>query len=216
MNRASTEHAFKETLPELITMDAIQIPSKLCFYVPAIPKKMIEKAMWYVEHQVTHVFAVELDEGWAYYVLRKDHTTGYKKIEKRLIEMFTKALQGEEDHRLKDLEHLTDVCRSMYLVLAMDEDWGVPGCDLNPCKLDCIHCKGFKGYGICSHVLSINHILKNVNLRRQLMTIGTATHKKGGGNRHFPIPALTRAPAAMDDSSDDEQAALLEQGDQGM
>ena len=149
-------------------------------------------------------------------MLRKDHTTGYKKIEKRLIEMFSKALQGEEDHRLKDLEHLTDVCRSMYLVVEMDEDWGVPGCDLNPCKLDCIHCKGFKGYGICSHVLAINHILKNVNLRRELMTIGKSNRKDGGGNRHFPIPALTRAPAAVDDSSDDEQQALLEQGDQGM
>ena len=48
------------------------------------------------------------------------------------------------------------------------------------------------------------------------MTIGTSNRKDGGGNRETPIPALTRAPAAVDDSSDDEQQALLEQGDQGM
>ena len=50
--------------------------------------------------------------------------------------------------------------------------------DLNPGKFNCPHCKGFKQYGICSHVLAINHILMAINLRRELMEIGKSTMKK--------------------------------------
>ena len=43
-----------ESIPQLIEMDAINIPSVLCFHVPAVPKKMMLKALWYVDHQKTH------------------------------------------------------------------------------------------------------------------------------------------------------------------
>ena len=91
-------------------------------------------------------------------------------------------------------------------------------CDLNPGKFNCPHCKGFKQYGICSHVLAINHILMATNLRRELMEIGKATMKKkdkGGGNRQSVEPALTKVPEREPDSSDDELMELLEQGAQG-
>ena len=39
-----------ESIPQLIEMDAINIPSVLCFHVPAVPKKMMLKALWYVDH----------------------------------------------------------------------------------------------------------------------------------------------------------------------
>ena len=55
MFRGSTEFVFKETLPQLIEMDAIQMRSQLGFDVPAVPKKMILKALWYVDHQDTHM-----------------------------------------------------------------------------------------------------------------------------------------------------------------
>ena len=85
---------------------------------------------------------------------------------------------------------------------------------LNPFELDCMHCKGFKSYGICSHVLAVNHMLKKVNLRRELMEIGQGVHKKGG-NRKKNVPALTRAPTQQPDSSDEEAERLLELGEQG-
>ena len=77
-----------------------------------------------------------------------------------------------------------------------------------------MHCKGFKGHGICSHVLAVNHIMKNVNLRHELMEIGQGVHKKGG-NRQKNVPALTMAPTREPDSSDEEFVRFLEQGAQG-
>ena len=73
---------------------------------------------------------------------------------------------------------------------------------------------GFKQYGICSHVLAINHILMEINLRRELLEIGKKTmlKKKGWGGVE---PALTQVAQADPDSSDDELRELLEQGAQG-
>ena len=74
-------------------------------------------------------------------------------------------------------------------------------------------------------MLAINHILKETNLRREVMEIGASSSRKGsshhafkrvgGGNRKAPIPALTRAPARDADSSDEEQERLLELGENG-
>ena len=97
-------------------------------------------------------------------------------------------------------------------------------CRLNPAFLMCT-CKGYKHHGICSHVLALNHILKEINLRREVMEIGASSSRKGsshhgfkrvgGGNRHKAIPALTRAPTREADSSDEEQERLLELGNDG-
>ena len=57
MFKGSTEHVFKESLPQLILMDGLALPNTLRFSVPAIPKGMMQKALWYVEHQATHVRA---------------------------------------------------------------------------------------------------------------------------------------------------------------
>ena len=227
MMRGSTEMLFATTLPQLIEMDAIQIPTQLVFHVPAIPKGMIEKALWYVDHRTTHVYIFDVLDGdgaKGYYFLRKDHKTGYNKITNRLLEMYGAAMAGELDHRIKDVEHLADVCTSLHTVLDEDEEHPVPVCELNPCKLDCLNCKGFKGVGICSHVLAINHMLQAINLRREVMEIGQSTYRKHkggkggvqtGGNRKKAVPALQRAPAREADSSDEEQERLLELGAKG-
>ena len=81
--------------------------------------------------------------------------------------MYIAATNGDKDARIKDLEHLANVCASLHLVIPMDENWPIPRCELNPMRLDCQLCKGFKSYGVCSHVLALNHILQKVNLRRQ-------------------------------------------------
>ena len=189
------------------------------------PKKMIMKALWYVDHQDTHVNIYEWENGdYGYYILRKDNPGGVKKLTKRLIEMYGQANAGHRDHRVVDLEHFEHVCFSLHQILPENEQRLVPVCDLNPRKLDCLYCKGFKGVGICSHVLAINHILKEINLRREVMEIGASSSRKdayhkgknsGGGNRKTPIPALTRAPTREADSSDEEQERLLELGDNG-
>ena len=216
--RGSTEMFFARTLPELIRSDARDIPSVLQFGVPAVPKAMVKKALWYVDHRDTHVKVVDPGDGEEpfYYILRKDNKTGLKQITKRLLEMYVRAEHGEKDARIKDLEHLADVCASVHVVRVQDPKWPVPKCDLNPLELDCVSCKGFKGHGICSHVLCLNHMLRSVNLRRELLEMGKSRmHKSGGGNRKAPIPALTRAPQVADDSSDEELLRLLDEGEQG-
>ena len=178
-----------ESIPQLIEMDAINIPSVLCFHVPAVPKKMMLKALWYVDHQKTHIRICKTkdkDNPFEYFILKKDHKTGCNKITERLVSMYLKALTNQDDARVKDVEHFEAICFSIHWVGASSPDWGVPECDLNPGKFNCPHCKGFKQYGICSHVLAINHILMEINLRRELMEIGKSTLKKkdkGGGNR---------------------------------
>ena len=94
------------------------------------------------------------------------------------------------------------------------EEYGVPDCEGNPALLDCPTCKAFKGVGICSHVLTINHILKQFNVRYQLATIGKKTEKHNytGGKK---TPALTRVPQREPDSSDEEEEQALLLGGQG-
>ena len=76
------------------------------------------------------------------------------------------------------------------------EEYGVPDCEGNPALLDCPTCKAFKGLGICSHVLTINHILKQFNVRYQLATIGKRTDKlKKGPSKKMP-PGLGANPPA--------------------
>ena len=77
MFKGSTEHVFAEALPQLIEMDAVCMPSTLQFDVPAIPKGMMQKALWYVEHVDTHIRAFEIDRPdmpdpvVCYYVLKE-------------------------------------------------------------------------------------------------------------------------------------------------
>ena len=43
-------------------MDGLLCPTSLTFDVPAIPKAMLEKALWYVEHQDTHMVTFDFTE----------------------------------------------------------------------------------------------------------------------------------------------------------
>jgi hypothetical protein len=74
--------------------------------------------------------------------------------------------------------------------------------------------------GICSHVLTINHMLKLFNVRFQLKSVQTNALKKkaglmGGNNRKAPVPALQREPQVEPDSSDEEAERLQLLGQQG-
>jgi hypothetical protein len=62
----------------------------LPFSVPAIPKAMILKALYYIENQDRHVwiFQEERADQHSFYVLKKDNEYGAKKITQKLIELF--------------------------------------------------------------------------------------------------------------------------------
>lgn len=213
--RASTEYVFAEGLPQLIELDGIGLPKVLNFSVPCIPKGKMQKALWYVEHQASHILikATQADE-FVYYFLRKDNPLKVNRITKGLVAQYESALEGIKDARCKHIDSLTDVCNSFHFVCEAREEYGVPDCEGNPALLDCPTCKAFKGVGICSHVLAINHILKRFNVRYQLATMGKKTDKtlyKGGKK----TPALERIPQREPDSSDEEEEQALLLGAQG-
>ena len=84
--------------------------------------------------------------------------------------------------------HMVDICFSFHQVVSVIEPWGVPACSMNPAQLDCPTCKGFKSYGICSHVLAINHILEQIDVGHQLKALHQKSRK--GGNRMKTRPAM--------------------------
>ena len=215
MFKGSTEHSLQVGLPQLVRMDGLLSPDELCFDVPAIPKGMLEKAKWYVEHQLKYIKPDKDNDGdTMFYVLAKDNPGKYTQITNQLLRCYNAAVRGEKDKAVKTLDYLRDVCFSLHVVMPAQEEWGVPKCEGNPAELECIGCKGFKHVGICSHVLACNHILKKFNVRYQLMEL-SKKKKKGvsGGYWKGVRPALTREEP--EDSSDEEQQELLRLGEEG-
>jgi hypothetical protein len=76
--------------------------------------------------------------------MKKDNPHGYKKFEERLIEMFQSTMEGKKDKRIRNLEHLFEICDLFHLVRAEDPKYGVPVCEGNRANLNCIACKSFK------------------------------------------------------------------------
>ena len=177
----------------------------------------MKKALWYVEHQATHILIKPdvLPDEFVYYILRKDNPLKVTRITKALVGQYESALEGIKDARCKHIESLINVCNSFHFVCEAREEYGVPDCEGNPALLDCPTCKAFKGVGICSHVLAINHILKQFNVRYQLATIGKRTDKLKKGPSKKITPALERIPQREPDSSDEEEERALLLGGQG-
>ena len=60
----------------------------------------------------------------------------------------------------RSFENFLKTAYSLHVVTYKKEEWGVPVCEMgNPAELNCATSKGFKSYGIDSHVLAINHLL---------------------------------------------------------
>ena len=79
----------------------------------------------------------------------------------------------------------------------MIPECGVPKCpDGNPLGYNCPTCKGFKQYGICSHVVAVNHLMKAINIDAMLEVLGEVPKKNRGGYNKGVRPALTREDAA--------------------
>ena len=225
MFRGSTERVFMEALPQLIIMDGLLMPTVLPFSVPAIPKAMLAKALYYIENQDTHVWTFdddtrEEDKMHSFYVLKKDNEYKAKKITPKLIDLFEAARGGQKDSRIKDHASLLAVCDVLHEVRYPSDGQPALPCEGNPAGLECVACKSCKGVGICSHVLTINHMMKLFNVRFQLKSVQTNALKKkaglmGGNNRKAPVPALQREPQVEPDSSDEEAERLQLLGQQG-
>ena len=81
----------------------------------------------------------------------------------------------------RSFENFLKTAYSLHVVTYKKEEWGVPVCEMgNPAELNCATSKGFKSYGIDSHVLAINHLLGTINLYDLLGELDTAPKKKGG------------------------------------
>ena len=206
-------------LPQLIIMDGLLMPTVLPFSVPAIPKEMLVKALYYIDNQDTHVwtFQDEREDKHSFYVLKKDNEYGAKKITTKLIDLFEAAREhGVKDPRIKDHASLLAVCDVLHVVRYPSDGQPALPCEGNPAGLECVACKSFKQVGICSHVLTINHLMKQFNVRFQLKSVQTNALKKAGqrGSRKL-LPALQRAPHVAPDSSDEEAERLELLGPQG-
>ena len=117
---------------------------------------------------------------------------------------------------MADVEFWVDTVLSVHLVVEMKDqeliDWGCPECEGNPAHLSCIPCKGFKAYGICSHVLACNHMREEYNVRYNLRTIGKSKAKTPGHGNYMStaVPkALKRLPERAPDSSDEEDERFM-------
>ena len=101
MFKGSTEGVFTTALPKLIRIDGLMLPNVLTFDVPAIPRSMLDKAKWLVDHRKTHIAEEEDDEHdddsvahTKYFVLRKDNPGGYKKITTKMIDFYEECSRG--------------------------------------------------------------------------------------------------------------------------
>ena len=125
---------FAEGLPQLIELDGIALPKVLNFDVPCIPEGKMKKALWYVEHQATHILIKPdvLPDEFVYYILRKDNPLKVTRITKALVAQYESALEGIKDARCKHIESLIKVCNSFHFVCEVSEEYGVPDCEGNP------------------------------------------------------------------------------------
>ena len=108
----------------------------------------------------------------SFYVLKKDNEYKAKKITPKLIDLFEAAREhGVKDPRIKDHASLLAVCDVLHVVRYPSTGQLALPCEGNPAGLECVACKSCKGVGICSHVLTINHMMKLFNVRFQLKSV---------------------------------------------
>ena len=96
----------------------------------------------------------------------------------------------------RSFENFLKTAYSLHVVTYKKEEWGVPECEMgNPAELNCATSKGFKSYGIDSHVLAINHLLGMIDVYDLLGELDNAPKKKGGFRRGAAQPAAPTLPA---------------------
>jgi hypothetical protein len=114
---------------------------------------------------------------------------------------------GKVPAKYKKFEDLMDLCQCFAVVDQHDDRADVPECGGNPTFLDCMACKCFKGLGCCPHVLAINHILGEFNVKHQLKQLPKKKEKdtRRGGNLKAPPKALQRVTYYPTDDEDEQE-----------
>ena len=196
MFKGSTEHVMQVALPRLVSMDAALIPDGLLFSVPGVPRRMLQKAGWYVDHERTHMHILQDgsrstdDPSFTFYVLSQSSKT-YKKINADLVYRYNALLNGVRPKGLTKLQSFIDVADALHVVeFAEDVDRVAPPSDLNPDGLVC-NCKGFRHVGICSHVMAVGHRLGVIDVPQLCGGMRTEKRKLGGFTKGVR-PALER------------------------
>jgi hypothetical protein len=158
----------------------------------------------------THVYAEGTEGDIVFFFLRKDWDLNrkYKKITPSHIKAWQSILAGEWPNCIKDFDEFRTACMSFHVVSDEDPDHPVPECEGNPCRFTC-SCKGFKGVGICSHVLCINHKLKEYNVRYLLLPGLGKPDKKQKAGRKARLPALEKHNVESGSSDDEELIELM-------
>ena len=170
-----------------------------CLQVPAIPRAILQKAKWYVDHRLTHLHVAKDQGTFFYYFLRQSNEAGLKKVTNKSLQAYIDALNGKRASWIKSYKELRQVCQSYHIVTEAKQR--VPGSIFNSACL-CCSCKGFHMYGICSHVVAVNDILGKVDLSDSLKEL--CQPRKTCGFRKGVRPALIREKEAASDSSEDE------------
>lgn len=215
MFKGSTEHVFAVALPQLIRQDGLMKPTFLRFDVPFVPKPILKKASWYVQHRKTHLVIIKdpRDKNkFFYYFLVKDNPLGLKKITNASLQAYIDAVNGKKPKN-QSYADLRKVCFSYHFAV-QNGGYDVPEClKFNDAKINCPTCKNFMLYGICSHVCCINDILKNIDLEDLLKV--TAEPRKGkrkGGSNMGVKPALVKEkplpPGQCSECSDSDDEPL--------
>ena len=122
---------------------------------------------------------------------------------------------GKVPAKYKKFEDLMDLCQCFAVVDQHDDRADVPECGGNPTFLDCMACKCFKGLGCCPHVLAINHILGEFNVKHQLKQLPKKKEKdtRRGGNLKAPPKALQRVTYYPTDDEDEQEEEENEEED---
>ena len=55
MFKGSTEHVLTHAIPQLVLVDGCDLPNKLTFDVPIVPREVLQRAAWYLKRQETHI-----------------------------------------------------------------------------------------------------------------------------------------------------------------
>ena len=108
--KGSTESVLQVVLPKIIRLDGLFKADELTFEVPAIPKAMMEKALWYIEHQSTHILADrDQDQAVMFFFLSKTNTMGAKKLLMKHLEAYNAAWSGIMDRRAAGICDVSNV-----------------------------------------------------------------------------------------------------------
>ena len=76
--------------------------SARCLQVAAVPRGILVKAKWYVDHTNTHIHIARDGKGkFLWYFLKKDNEAGLKKVTNKSLQAYIDAVNGKKASFIK-------------------------------------------------------------------------------------------------------------------